>query len=115
MRITADPDPKKKFMNPQHCLVVILTFVICFRGKVYATEPSVLLGRLFMEEMAEFLDRSPKPRQSARWKTLLRHLPPPLGDLKASTGTVPGDQIVLGNRLMESSTQWIRQHARGPC
>lgn len=53
-----------------------------FRGKVYATEPSVLLGRLFMEEMREFLDRSPKPRKSARWKSVLRHLPPPLGDLK---------------------------------
>jgi integrator complex subunit 9 len=57
---------------------------------VYATEPSVLLGRLFMEEMAEFLDRSPKPRQSARWKTVLRHLPPPLGDLKASTNQCSG-------------------------
>ncbi len=46
---SADPDPNEKFMNPQHCLVVILTFVICVRGKVYVTEPSVLLGRLFME------------------------------------------------------------------
>jgi hypothetical protein len=49
---------------------------------VYATEPSVLLGRIFMEEMADFLDRSPKPRRTARWKTVLRLLPPPLGDLK---------------------------------
>ncbi len=82
-----DPDPKVIFTYPQHSFwLLFLTFVICFRGKVYATEPSVLLGRLFMEEMAEFLDRSPKPRQSARWKTVLRHLPPPLGDLKASTG-----------------------------
>jgi hypothetical protein len=27
---------------------------------VYATEPSVLLGRLFMEEMAEFLNLNSK-------------------------------------------------------
>ena len=49
---------------------------------MYATEPSVLLGRIFMEELADFLDRSPKPSKSTRWKTVLRHLPPPLGDLK---------------------------------
>ena len=28
-----------------------------FRGVVYATEPSLLFGRIFMEEMIEYLDR----------------------------------------------------------
>ena len=53
-----------------------------FRGKVYATEPSVLLGRIFMEEMLEYLGRAPRHYQATKWKTVLSQLPPPFCDLK---------------------------------
>jgi hypothetical protein len=74
---------------------------------VYATEPSVLLGRIFMEEMAEFLDRSPKPRKSARWKTVLRHLPPPLGDLKVGVAGIFHGYHFL--RVLSSVAERIRE------
>ena len=53
-----------------------------FRGKVYATEPSVLLGKIFMEEMIEYLGRAPRHHEANKWKSVLAQLPPPLCDIK---------------------------------
>ena len=53
-----------------------------FRGKVYATEPSVLLGKIFMEEMIDYLGRAPRHHEATKWKTVLSQLPPPLCDIK---------------------------------
>jgi len=53
-----------------------------FRGKVYATEPSILLGRIFMEEMLEYLGRTPRHYEATKWKTVVSQLPPPLCDIK---------------------------------
>lgn len=33
-----------------------------FRGEVYMTEPTALIGRLYMEELIEYIDRCPKPK-----------------------------------------------------
>ena len=35
-------------------------YVIIFRGKILCTEPTLLLGRIFMEELIEYLDRAPR-------------------------------------------------------
>ena len=59
-----------------------LLFSLYKRGKVFATEPTILLGGLFMEEMIDFLDRAPRTIKSGEWKKFQRHLPPPLCDLK---------------------------------
>ena len=53
-----------------------------FRGKVYATEPSILLGRIYMEELIEYLGRTPRYNEAKKWKTVLSQLPPPLCDIK---------------------------------
>lgn len=64
------------------CMLALpyITEHLGFRGVVYATEPTKLFGNLLMEEMIEYLDRTPKERKSARWKSIIKHLPPPLGE-----------------------------------
>lgn len=39
-----------------------------FRGTVYATDPTLQLGRLVMEEMLEYLERSEKTKVDEQWK-----------------------------------------------
>ena len=34
---------------------------------MFATEPSILLGKVFMEEMIEFLDRAPRINKQGRY------------------------------------------------
>jgi len=52
-----------------------------FKGKVYATEPSLLLGKIFMEELLEYVGRSPRHHKATKWKSVADKLPPPLCDL----------------------------------
>ena len=49
---------------------------------MYATEPSILLGRIFMEEMLEYLGRTPRHYEATKWKAVVSQLPPPLCDIK---------------------------------
>uniref|UniRef100_A0A131YKB0 Integrator complex subunit 9 n=2 Tax=Rhipicephalus TaxID=426455 RepID=A0A131YKB0_RHIAP len=39
-----------------------------FKGTVYMTEPTLLIGRQFMEELVTYIERTPKPRTATRWK-----------------------------------------------
>lgn len=39
-----------------------------FSGVVYATEPSLNLGRLYMEELVTFIERNPKLKRASFWK-----------------------------------------------
>ncbi|KAH7646743.1 integrator complex subunit 9-like protein [Dermatophagoides farinae] len=50
-----------------------------FSGFVYATEPSMNLGRLFMEELVTYIERNPKLKRATAWKNLniFQHLPFP--------------------------------------
>lgn len=41
------------------------------------------LFRIFMEELVEYIERTPKARHAHRWKNYLRSLPPPLSDVKS--------------------------------
>jgi len=59
-----------------------ITETEAFRGKVYATEPSILLGKIFMEEMIEYLGRTPRLHEAKKWKSLLSQLPSPLCDIQ---------------------------------
>ncbi|XP_076045376.1 integrator complex subunit 9 isoform X2 [Oratosquilla oratoria] len=54
-----------------------------FKGLVLMTEPTLQLGRLFMEEFVEYIERTPKARHATRWKNYLRSLPLPLSECKA--------------------------------
>ena len=40
-----------------------------FKGRVYATEPTMTFGRLFMEETIEYVERSSKG-QRAIWESV---------------------------------------------
>jgi integrator complex subunit 9 len=51
-----------------------------FHGVVYATEPTLQIGRLFLEELVQTVERSPKAGSAKHWKALQHLLPPPLND-----------------------------------
>lgn len=51
-----------------------------FRGVVYATEPTLQIGRLFLEELVEYIEQTPKRNQAKFWKDILHLLPNPLCD-----------------------------------
>ncbi|RXG67625.1 Integrator complex subunit 9 [Armadillidium vulgare] len=55
-----------------------------FKGVVLMTEPTMQIGRLFMEELVTFIDRSPKAKHAYHWKNNLRILPQPLNEAKSA-------------------------------
>ncbi|KAJ7350140.1 Integrator complex subunit 9 [Desmophyllum pertusum] len=57
-----------------------------FKGKIYATEPTVQIGRELMLEMVVYAERVPKVSKGNMWKDseVLRCLPAPLSDLKGT-------------------------------
>ncbi|KAJ6661163.1 hypothetical protein lerEdw1_015299 [Lerista edwardsae] len=81
-----------------HCMMALpyITEHTGFTGTVYATEPTVQIGRLLMEELVNFIERVPKAQSASLWKnkevqsvlanphlipsTLSRLLPAPLKD-----------------------------------
>jgi len=52
-----------------------------FEGIIYATEPTLQIGRFFMEELVEFIEQTPKTTMAKHWKEMLHMLPPPLSDV----------------------------------
>ncbi|KAJ1158080.1 hypothetical protein NDU88_010774 [Pleurodeles waltl] len=67
-----------------HCMMALpyITEHTGFNGTVYATEPTVQIARLLMEELVSFIERVPKNQATSRWKNkeLQRLLPAPLKD-----------------------------------
>lgn len=86
-----------------HACMLALPFITeetGFKGRVYATEPTLQIGkyatcncchtilrvycillycrRLYMEELVNYLERTPKNQRANRWKQVLQSLPPPL-------------------------------------
>lgn len=51
-----------------------------FEGVVYATEPTLQIGRFFLEELVQYIEQTPKPSLASHWKELLHVLPAPLCD-----------------------------------
>lgn len=39
-----------------------------FAGLIYATEPSINIGRLYMEELVTYIERNPKLKRASAWK-----------------------------------------------
>ncbi|CAH1776090.1 unnamed protein product [Owenia fusiformis] len=54
-----------------------------FKGVVYATEPTLQVGRQYMEELVEYITRVPKTYTATKWKqpNVNKHLPAPLSDV----------------------------------
>ncbi|KAG7255340.1 hypothetical protein CRUP_010145 [Coryphaenoides rupestris] len=67
-----------------HCMMALpyITEHSGFTGTVYATEPTLQIGRLLMEELVNFMERVPKAQSASCWKNkeLQRMLPGPLKD-----------------------------------
>uniref|UniRef100_A0A8C5PBJ1 Integrator complex subunit 9 n=1 Tax=Leptobrachium leishanense TaxID=445787 RepID=A0A8C5PBJ1_9ANUR len=67
-----------------HCMMALpyITERTGFNGTVYATEPTVQIGRLLMEELVNFIERVPKAQSATMWKhkEVQRMLPAPLKD-----------------------------------
>uniref|UniRef100_A0A1B6MCP8 Beta-Casp domain-containing protein n=1 Tax=Graphocephala atropunctata TaxID=36148 RepID=A0A1B6MCP8_9HEMI len=51
-----------------------------FDGIVYCTEPTLQIGRLYLEELVQFIEQSPKASLACHWKEFLHLMPPPLCD-----------------------------------
>ncbi|XP_030888501.1 integrator complex subunit 9 [Leptonychotes weddellii] len=53
-----------------HCMMALpyITEHTGFSGTVYATEPTVQIGRLLMEELVNFIERVPKAQSASLWK-----------------------------------------------
>ncbi|XP_048237856.1 integrator complex subunit 9-like isoform X1 [Haliotis rufescens] len=51
-----------------------------FRGVVYCTEPTLQIGRQYMEELLTYVERNPRAHIATRWKQqeILKNLPAPL-------------------------------------
>ncbi|KAM4681458.1 integrator complex subunit 9 isoform 2-T2 [Amazona ochrocephala] len=67
-----------------HCMMALpyITEYTGFTGTVYATEPTVQIGRLLMEELVNSIERVPKAQSASMWKNkeVQRLLPVPLKD-----------------------------------
>ncbi|XP_025103856.1 integrator complex subunit 9-like isoform X2 [Pomacea canaliculata] len=57
-----------------------LTQYTNFHGKIYATEPTIQIGRMYMEEMVKYIERNPKLKVASAWKEeeFANIVPPPL-------------------------------------
>lgn len=53
-----------------------------FKGVIYCTEPTLQMGRQYMEELVKYLERNPKNKVCSKWKTesILKNLPPLIKD-----------------------------------
>lgn len=51
-----------------------------FSGTVYATEPTLQIGRFFLEELVEYIETTPKANVATGWKEILNLLPAPLNE-----------------------------------
>ncbi|KAG4077555.1 hypothetical protein HA402_002982 [Bradysia odoriphaga] len=51
-----------------------------FNGTVYATEPTLQIGRFFLEELVDYIEVAPKANVATQWKEMQHLLPPPLCD-----------------------------------
>ncbi|XP_056621127.1 integrator complex subunit 9 [Triplophysa dalaica] len=68
-----------------HCMMALpyITEHTGFTGTVYATEPTLQIGRLLMEELVAFMERVPKAHTATCWKNkdIQKLLPAPLKDV----------------------------------
>ncbi|KAJ8020959.1 Integrator complex subunit 9 [Holothuria leucospilota] len=68
-----------------HCMLALpyITEYSDFKGTIYATEPTIQIGKMIMEELVEYIDRVPKRKRAVFWKSvdLKKLLPSPLKEV----------------------------------
>ncbi|XP_057333084.1 integrator complex subunit 9 [Microplitis mediator] len=64
------------------CMMALpfITEATGFKGIVYATEPTLQIGRFFMEELVQYIEQTPRTTLAKYWKEMLHILPSPLAD-----------------------------------
>lgn len=84
--------PQPKIVDFSEVDVILISNYLCmlalpfitegtgFAGVVYATEPTLHIGRLFLEELVQHIEQTPKAMLATHWKEQLHVLPPPLCD-----------------------------------
>lgn len=68
------------YRDPKNVEVIFVSNYLCllglpyitertdFEGLIYATEPTITIGRQYMEEMINLIERTPKVRTAQKWK-----------------------------------------------
>ncbi|VEN60673.1 unnamed protein product [Callosobruchus maculatus] len=51
-----------------------------FKGRVYATEPTLQIGRLLLEELVIYIEQCPKSNFASQWKNFVHKCPYPLNE-----------------------------------
>ncbi|XP_034252889.1 integrator complex subunit 9 isoform X1 [Thrips palmi] len=84
--------PQEKIVDFSEIDVILISNYLCmmalpfitegtgFEGVVYATEPTLHIGRFFLEELVQYIEQTPKASLASHWKDILHFLPPPLCD-----------------------------------
>ncbi|PNF25606.1 Integrator complex subunit 9 [Cryptotermes secundus] len=84
--------PQPKIIDFSEVDVILISNYLCmlalpfitegtgFAGVVYATEPTLQIGRLFLEELVQHIEQTPKATLASHWKEHLHVLPSPLCD-----------------------------------
>ncbi|KAK3764323.1 hypothetical protein RRG08_008805 [Elysia crispata] len=71
-------------ISSYNCMLALpyITEYTGFRGTVYMTEPTLHLGKQYMEELVKYVERNPKTNIASHWKqdSIFRNLPAPLRD-----------------------------------
>ncbi|KAL0267847.1 UNVERIFIED_CONTAM: hypothetical protein PYX00_010000 [Menopon gallinae] len=82
--------PQTKILDFSEIDVILISNYLCmlalpfitegtgFSGVVYCTEPTMQIGRLFLLELVEWIEQSPKVNVAKYWKEVLHLLPAPL-------------------------------------
>ncbi|KAL5013814.1 hypothetical protein ScPMuIL_008084 [Solemya velum] len=69
-------------LSNHSCLLALpyITEYSGFKGFVYATEPTLQMGRQYMEELVTYVERTPKTKMCSKWKSedIQKNLPPNL-------------------------------------
>ena len=79
-----------------------------FRGVVYATEPTIQIAGLFMQEMIQYLERAPRIRTAEKWKRnpdLLKSIPFPL---PIDPSLIPTLSTLYSSKVLQSCLSRVK-------
>ncbi|XP_017785950.1 PREDICTED: integrator complex subunit 9 [Nicrophorus vespilloides] len=84
--------PLDKLINFAQVDVILISNYLCmmalpfitegtgFQGRVYATEPTLQIGRLLLEELVIYIEQCPKAGFATQWKNFVHKLPYPINE-----------------------------------
>lgn len=79
-----------------------ITEMTSFEGVMYATEPTIQIARLFMEEMIHYVERAPRVRSAGNWKRnadLVKSIPFPIG---IDPSLIPNMSPLYNSRMLNA-------------